>query len=230
MIYNCGMAGCQRVDRRMLDALSAAGMAVRINEWCGWWFPLVNLRSRARHAAAAEEAVRMVEQARAEGEGSIVLLGHSTGCLVTLDALERLVAEGAEPVDAAVLLAAAVDPDYDLTPALPGARRLISLRSPLDGWFLGLGTAVFGTADGRHRPAAGMVGFRGPGADDPRFEQHRFQRRWLRCGHYGGHLGCLSPRFGRAVLHPLLEGIAPEAEEADSLPADSTPDGCESTG
>ena len=204
VIYTAGMSDVRWFDRRFVKTLRGAGMRVLVNRWCRSWWPLKNLRDRSQHEDAGRELGEMVarlreESSKGDGIGEIVLAGHSTGCLITLEMLERL----GEPIDRALLLAAAVRPDYDLRGALDGARRVDHFWSYLDpacSW----GTAVAGTADGAYRWAAGATGFSGPGSDDGRFVQHRFEKGWAMHGHIGGHTTCLHPRFVMNVVLPVL--------------------------
>ena len=223
VIYTAGMSGVRSFDRRFVSVLREAGLRVLVNRWCRSWWPLKNLRDRGQHAEAVNRLESMIARLR-EGGGQfaaatgdagdggkcggepvrIVLAGHSTGCLITLELLERL----SEPVDLALLLAAAVRPDYDLSRALAGARRVEHFWSPLDP-ACSLGTPIAGTADGAYRRAAGAVGFSGPGSDDPRFRQHRYDPAWARHGHIGGHTTCFTRPFVRNVLTPLIRGEDP---------------------
>ena len=203
-IYIPGMAGEKWLDRRFLAGLAEAGVRVRTLHWTQSWLPVLNLRDRRMHREAGTRLLAMVRAVREEHPGEpLALIGHSTGCLIVLETLERM-NENEEPIDAAVLMAPAVRCDYDLRPALRSTRKLIHFSSRLDTVFLGIGTTLFGTADGRHGPSAGFLGFRGPGADDPRFAQHVYQIGWLRHLHHGGHIGCLQPRFARCIIAPML--------------------------
>ncbi|KAJ3058439.1 hypothetical protein HK102_010502, partial [Quaeritorhiza haematococci] len=125
-------------------------------------------------------------------------------------ALERL---DAADVERAVLLAPALSPGYDLTRALERVRRdVVVFWSPLDVFFLGVGTGVFGTSDRVRGRGAGLVGFRTPGPDAPprRVEAYAKLRqvRWTPAmslsGYFGGHLGPDSPRFLSRYVVPLL--------------------------
>lgn len=206
VIYTCGMSGIRCFDRRFVDELRRRGLTVRAEDWTAYRWPLRNLRDREQHRRAVDQLLETIRTARNDQPNvPVALIGHSTGCLIVLEALERL----PKPIDTALLLAAAVRPDYDLTPALSKCERLIHIGSRVDLWFCGIGTTACGTADGRHRPAAACVGFQGPGRDDPRFSQHMFRLPWWLHGHYGGHIGSLSRRFVRRRIVPLLH---PEPE------------------
>lgn len=216
VIYTAGMSDIRFFDRSFVTALRGAGLRVLVNQWCRSWWPLKNLRDRGQHRDASDQLAAMIDRLR-ESEGPdapIVPIGHSTGCLITLETLAEL----DRPMNHALLLAAAVRPDYDLRPALRGVRRIDHFFSYLDP-ACGVGTIIAGTADGQYRSAAGAVGFCGPGADDPAFVQHTFDTDWLALGHIGGHTTCLAPRFVRAVLLPLLR----DPESASSQRPDTAP-------
>ena len=212
-IYIPGMAGEKWMDRRFLAGLMKAGVRTQTLHWTRFRLPLRNLRDRRQHEQAATRLLAMVRALRRERpDEPIALIGHSTGCLIVLEALERR----EEPVEAAVLMAAAVSSGYDLRPALRSVNRLIHISSRLDTVFLGIGTMLFGTADGHHSASAGFLGFRGPGRDDPRFIQHVFRIGWLMHLHHGGHIGCLQPRFARRVIAPLLSECETRSPDSPS--------------
>ena len=137
------------------------------------------------------------------------LVGKSGGSGMVVRALERL---PEDTVEAAVLLAPALSPGYDLTRALRAVRReMVVFWSPLDLIVLGLGTRVFGTIDRVNAVSAGLVGFRRPEAlDEPGKAQYAKLRqvRWrpimARTGYLGGHVGPDSPAFLRRYVVPLL--------------------------
>lgn len=201
VIYTAGMCGEKGFDRFCISGLRKAGLRVLSHHWACHNFPIFNLRDRRQHERAAASLAGMVREVRRESAVEhVVLIGHSTGAVVVLDALQHV----KEPVGQAVLLAAAVSPHYDLRRSLEPVSRLLNLYSPLDLFMLLAGTSLFGTADGRHRPAAGCVGFHGTGADDPRLVQRRYSPRWARCGNFGGHIGCLHGQFAQRVLAPII--------------------------
>jgi len=145
-------------------------------------------------------------------QSEIYLVGHSAGTGVALAA-----AEGLPPgsVDRIVLLAPAVSREYDLRPALRTARGGIDVFvSQRDVGYLGLATAVLGTADRTWSSAAGRVGFR-PQVVCPEdfslFAKLR-QHPWNPCvewtGNHGGHYGTYEPRFLHAYVLPLLTPVS----------------------
>lgn len=212
-------------------AASWAGLGHRVEAvaWCHgfgrWYRDLANTRN---HAARAAEVVAIVEGFRRERPGApVYLVGKSGGTGIIIRALEAL-PEGA--VESAVLLASALSPRYDLSRALRAVRReVVAFWSPLDVFLLGAGTAVFGTIDRVHAPAAGLIGFRRPAAGDPaqyaKLRQVRWRPRMGRAGYLGGHVGPDNPRFLRTYVVPLL-GLGVESIDASagrSSPARAAP-------
>ena len=87
----------------------------------------------------------------------IYLVGFSAGSSVVLTASEQLPPDTLERI---VLLAPSVSASYDLRCSLASARQGIDVfTSERDTFYLGLGTDVLGTTDGKMEAAAGRVGF-----------------------------------------------------------------------
>jgi pimeloyl-ACP methyl ester carboxylesterase len=148
---------------------------------------------------AASMAAEVVAWRDARPASPAFLVGKSGGSGVVVRALEGLPADS---VEAAVLLAPALSPGYDLTRALEAVRReMIVFWSPLDVFVLGLGTRVFGTIDRVRSVSAGLVGFRG---DRAKLRQVRWSPAMGRTGNFGGHVGPDSPAFLRRYVVPLL--------------------------
>ncbi len=160
----------------------------------------------------AEELAERVEASRRDDpESRIVLIGKSGGTAIVVGALERLPADS---VEAAILIASALSPDYDLGPALDAVSdRMVVMSSPMDLIFLGAGTLIFGTIDRHHRPGAGLVGFRTTPSvqDDPRRRAKLSTWRWrpqmLGHGHWGGHMAQDTPWFYRHDVLPILREV-----------------------
>jgi hypothetical protein len=220
VIYLPGMQGEMPGDRWLVRGLVEAGLTdSRIFNWPRSAWPLTNLRNREGHTAAAHELVHQIRQTHDPDAPSddvneptrrrVALIGHSTGAMVILDALAML---DAGEVEQAWLLAAAVGAGYDIRPALSKVDRLANVYSPVDWAVLSAGTMLFGTADGQCTAAAGYRGFTGPGHDDPRLTQMRYDPAWLKSGHYGGHLGPLGIPFARQVLGPAIVDFTPTAD------------------
>ena len=139
----------------------------------------------------------------------MVLVGQSGGAAVAIWAAERLPV--GHRVDGIILLAAALSPGYPLDDALTKSRRgIVSFHSSRDRFFLGAGTTIYGTMDGKHGSAAGRVGFTEP-ADGPRaavYGRKLFQVPWheqvYRSG-LGGHLTSGSRDFVARHVGPLCQ-------------------------
>jgi pimeloyl-ACP methyl ester carboxylesterase len=138
----------------------------------------------------------------------IYLVGFSAGCTVTLTAAERLPPNTLERI---VLLAPSVSAGYDLRGALASARQGLDVfTSERDRFYLGLGTAVVGTSDGKRESAAGRVGFCPPELSPSemwlsgRLRQHPWDERVAWTGNEGGHTGSLQPAYLKAYVLPLL--------------------------
>jgi hypothetical protein len=180
---------------------------VRLHTWghgLGRWH--ADLTDVANHKAQAQTLANAVRTWRAERPGSpAFLVGKSGGTGVVVRALESLEKDS---VEAAVLLAPAISPGYDLTRALEAVRReMVVFWSPFDVFVLGLGTRIFGTIDRVRTASAGLVGFRGNPA---KLRQVKWRPRMIRTGYLGGHVGPDSPAFLRRYVVPLLT-----AEQAD---------------
>jgi len=138
----------------------------------------------------------------------IYLLGFSAGCTVTLAAAEQLPSDTLERI---VLLAPSVSANYDLRGAIASARQGLDVfTSERDRFYLGLGTAVIGTSDGRRDAAAGRVGFCPPVLAQSemwlagRLRQHPWDAGAAWTGNEGEHAGSLRPAFLKAYVLPLL--------------------------
>jgi pimeloyl-ACP methyl ester carboxylesterase len=189
-----------------------------------WHADLTDASHLARHG---RELARVVERYRADHPGlPVFLVGKSGGTAVIVQALANLPDDA---VERAVLLAPALSPSYDLTRALRAVRgEVVVFWSPLDVIVLGLGTWLFGTADGIKGVSAGMVGFRPPSAlhedvlkEYAKLRQVRWRPEMARTGHLGGHLGPEIPAFLRRYVVPLLRAANSPETARDSGCQDS---------
>jgi hypothetical protein len=154
-------------------------------------------------------AWRVAAERQCHPDGQIYLVGHSAGSGVVLSAAEAL---PPATVDRIILLAPSVSEGYDLRPALRCARYGVDVFcSNRDVGYLGLGVALFGTADGYWGcPAAGLNGF-WPVVETPQdaaLYSKLCQHPWHPCvewtGNHGGHYGGYQPNHLRAYVLPLL--------------------------
>ena len=186
-------------------------LVVKVVPWGhGWGRWHADLTNAVNRDAYADHVAAEVTAFRAESPGEpVFLVGKSGGTGVVVRALERL-PEAA--VEAAVLLAPAISPGYDLTRALRAVKReAVVFWSPLDVVILGAGTRVFGTVDRVKAVSAGLVGFRTPPspttdqkAQYAKLRQVRWRPRMATTGYFGGHLGPDSPAFLKKYVVPLL--------------------------
>ncbi len=209
--------GCGGVDLcgfglRYVMGGQAERRLVRVIPWghgLGRWH--ADLTDTANHRRWSEAvAAEVVAWREHHPSAQVYLVGKSGGAWIMVKALESL-PEGA--VEAAVLLAPALSPGYDLAPALRAVRReVVAFWSPLDVVILGAGTWAFGTIDRVHSASAGLLGFREPspplGRAGPigpaRLRQVRWRPAMALKGYLGGHVGPDSPAFLRAYVVPLL--------------------------
>jgi len=210
-----GVGGYNWGTRWLRKGLDEAGVeaALVIYDWSkgpGGMF-IGDLMDESRNRAVAHDLARIVATyVSAMPERPVTLIGHSGGAAVVVWALEAMPQRCR--VERVVLLAPALAPDYDLSPALKRvAHRMYVMYSPADVGLMAVGTAVFGTMDGRHSVSAGLKGFDLPAscADRSQYTKVR-QVRWtldlMKSGHLGGHMGWTTTRFARDFLGPILLG------------------------
>jgi len=189
--------------------------AIEIFDWTTgiillFWY---HLRGWRRNVAQAERLVRRIIAYQAAYPGRAVhLVGHSGGGAMTILALERLPA--GVVVTNAVLLQAAISPGYNLVNALRHSTRgIYNFSSLRDIFFLGIGSCIAATVDGRFTPAAGMIGFRLPGAltasereiYSAKLHEMPFRPAMIASFHLGGHMGAANRVFVAEWIAPLLK-------------------------
>lgn len=167
---------------------------------------LADLRDR-HHMRNKAEALAGLVRAEAAGKNvSIVAKSGAAGvALQALDALE------VDSVHAVVLLSPAVSPGYDLAQSAKAVRKNVySFHSPYDLFWLGIGTSLFGTADGVRTLAAGCVGF-STSTPNPKLVQIAWDPKMMLSLNFGDHSGTSMLPFLSKYVLPLLE----EAEDAE---------------
>jgi hypothetical protein len=229
LLHLPGVAGEQYLDREMLRGLRQGGFdgAMEIFDWTAGDPGLGALTARKRNGRQAQEIADKIEaRFREHPGGRIIIVSHSGGTGLAVWALEKLPAD--VHVDTVLLLSSALSPTYDLSAALRQVRgKVYAFTSSSDALVLGLGTSLFGTIDGKKVEAAGRRGFRRPaGANEAEYEKLvpvPYQRRWVRDGNIGDHIGSISKRFAKNVLaRLLLEGEIPrEAASAAGVQAEA---------
>jgi len=222
-----GIEGRSVLNRNIANGLDEGGVssAIEIHDWTvglpgGFVFNLTNLERNQREARKLAD--RIVEYSRRHPGRPVHLIGHSGGGGIAVLALEAL--PPGERVDAAILLAPALSPTYDLSTALRRTRFGISnFYSARDVALLKFGTTLFGPIDRNHGASAGAVGFEPPahlnGPDrelyDAELRQVRWSPRLKEVGASGGHFGWASREFARDYLAPLIK----QHEASRPLPA-----------
>ncbi len=203
-------AGCWPL-RGVVLGLRDAGeqRAICIFRWQIPGLSLANLWTRGHHAVAARRLSIAIRAFRDRFARSPVdLVGYSAGAIIALRAAAQLPHCG--DVRHLVLVQPAVRPRYPLDAALGGiSGKLVVFVSRRDRLILGLGTSLFGTADGFFGHAAGRVGFDlkrcvTDAALRARVEQVVWTPAMRADGHAGGHLGGLRRAWVRRWLAPRL--------------------------
>ena len=171
--------------------------------WRGWTVLPAIMDQPMLHREAQRLADFIATTRREHPNRPIYLMGYSCGAFVALRALELLPTD--VQVDAVVFLAAAFDPDHDLTAAMSRVRgNIVNCSSVLDFLIVGAGTCLFGTADRTFGPSAGMVGLRHASANDPRVVQVRWGPGMMAQGYFGDHFTVAAPEFVARHVAPLL--------------------------
>jgi pimeloyl-ACP methyl ester carboxylesterase len=213
-----GIEGESTVNHGVARGLADGGVdhAIEVFDWTTRWpgLFLLHLRGSGRHRAEARRIAAAISAYQDEHpDRPVHLVGHSGGAALAVLALELLPPE--RSIRAAVLLAAAVSPRYDLRAALARTQRGIwSFHSPLDMGFLGAATLLLGTIDGRHVVAAGAAGFRLPDERDDtaralyaeKLHQQPYRLEMARAWNLGGHMGATNRAFAAARLAPIVTG------------------------
>jgi hypothetical protein len=216
-----GIGGYRFIDKYMLVGMQDGGLTgdVRAYDWTGHDVGLGALLVDSRHREQSQKVAEIITTVAREQPGRRITLScHSAGAGIVCWALEQLPDD--VNVDSIIMLAPALSPQFDLSPALRHVtRKIYAFYSPYDGAVLGLGTKMFGTVDGVKAEASGKVGFTMPKSADP--EQYRklvqvpYDSAWIKLGNIGDHIGPMSRGFSREVLAPLmLTGNLPKIESA----------------
>jgi pimeloyl-ACP methyl ester carboxylesterase len=161
-----GIEGQSFINQSIAQGLADGGVeaAIEIYDWTTGIILLFlyHLRGWRRNVKQAERLARRIVDYRTTYPGRpIYLIGHSGGGALSVLTLERL--PPGTTVTGAVLLNAALSPRYDLTSALSHVETKIwNFRSIFDLFFVGIGTVLAGTVDGRHACDAGRFSFGRP--------------------------------------------------------------------
>jgi pimeloyl-ACP methyl ester carboxylesterase len=200
------------IARGLVDAGHPA--AVEVRDWTTGHWPLwpYHLMGYDRNKEQARQiAAQIVEYQNRYPGRPVTLIGHSGGAAMAVLILEALPAD--RSVTQAVLLAAAISPDHDLSTALARTeKRLINFHSWGDMGYLGLGTIALGTIDRRHSVSAGASGFRipkdlsdaGRSLYETRLDQVPYRLEMLRSFNLGGHFSPTNRKFVAEWVAPRL--------------------------
>jgi pimeloyl-ACP methyl ester carboxylesterase len=147
----------------------------------------------------------------------IIVVAHSAGCAVVLEAAANL---PANTVDRMLLLAPSVPTDFDLRPALRCVREEIDVfSSNRDCGYLRASDFFTSLARGRFCTAAGSTGFQ-PILQAPEdvalYQKLRgfpWEPRLIWTGHDGGHFGYYQQGYLRNFVLPLLTDQKSEARQ-----------------
>ncbi len=190
---------------------------IEIIDWhggpLGTFWNLTDIETNRQRAEAI--AARISAYHREHPDHPITLVGYSGGgglAALIVSSLDEDVT-----VDQVILIAAALSPDYDLTPVLSRCRRgLVNYFSVGDWLILGFGTKLFGTIDRVSTDSAGHIGFVDAHGDTNKagkLHQFAWVPDWSDLGHDGGHVGWLAKDWAREVL---ARQIVPEDEPVAS--------------
>lgn len=221
-----GIEGYSRLNRRLARGLAQGGVpySIEIYDWTfGWIWQLWSLRSRRRHTEQATILASRIAEYQNQYPGRPVhMVGHSGGGAMIAFTLEVL--DPSRKITSGVMLVPALSPNYDLRTAVSRTERGIwNYCTRGDLFFLGAGTLLCGTADGRHCIAAGNVGFSKSALAQGRVSNQAALRnvpyRWemFRSGHTGGHLSVTRSQFAAREIAPqLMRGCSLTSDEIDS--------------
>jgi pimeloyl-ACP methyl ester carboxylesterase len=199
-------------DTRLTDSLRAIcrerqlPLYVYRLRWCRWGqLTKDHTDYEAQMIGAARLRMWIASHRAARPQDRIVLVGHSAGAHVVLEALNGLPPNS---VDRTVLLAASVSNRYDLQVALRNSRHGIDAWYSTEDQIVALGSEMLGTADRQRTLPAGETGFRVPPWSDPavyrQLHQYRWRPEYAVTGHYGGHYGFTRKGFLDAFIMPAI--------------------------
>ncbi len=190
--------------------------AIEIHDWTTGRWPMFvyHLMALERNKAQAQIiADKIVQYQDHYPDRPVTLIGHSGGAAMAVLVLEALPDD--RKITQAVLLAAALSPDYDLsTPLARTERGITNFYSAGDVLYLMAGTLALGTLDRQHSVSAGAIGFHTPdnltSDERVRYElklhQEGYRPEMLWSLNLGGHMGPTGRKF-------VAEWVAPRLQE-----------------
>ena len=205
-----GIEGISPLNKGAVQGLAYGGVpyGIKLEDWTSWLGPLYNLRAELHNRRKATRiAVKVAEYKFAHPDNPVILVGQSGGGAIALWIAEAM-PEGQE-IDGIILMAPAISPGYMVDFALSKTKRgIVNFYSSKD-WFLGLGTTISGTMDGKHSSSAGRVGFTvplKPGRSKlyDRLYQVAWHQQMAQAGNTGGHLSSLAEGFVANYVVPFV--------------------------
>ena len=200
------------VARGLIDAGYPG--AIEVRDWTTGHWPMfvyhLMALERNRHEAR-EIAAQIVAYQDQYPDRPVTLVGHSGGAAMAVLVLESLPED--RHVSQAILLAAAISPDHDLTQALARTDRgITNFYSWGDVPHLVVGTLALGTIDRKHTVSAGAGGFHLPPdlSENERqlyanqLHQVPYRLEMVRSFNGGGHTGPTNRKFVTDWVAPLL--------------------------
>lgn len=158
----------------------------------------------------------IVQRRKTHPHEPLYLIGYSFGGYIALRALELL--PDRVSVDSVALLAAAFSPRRDLTDACRAVKNALVIANSLgDAAIIGVGTFLFGTADGSHAFSVGMVGTRWRGSS--KLRRIHWRPRMIRLGNLGGHFTATARRFIQHCVGPAMRITSELASSSSSAAA-----------
>jgi pimeloyl-ACP methyl ester carboxylesterase len=222
-----GIEGHSFLNMAILHGLADGGLryAMDVFDWTtgNRFYTLYHLRAWQRNLRVAQQLAERIVKYQDKYPGRPVwIVGHSGGgamALLTAKALPQN-----HRLTGLILLAAAISPRFDISQILGKVERGIwNFHSWLDCVFVGIGTTIFGTFDGRHMPSAGMLGFlptpnsngltlTPESTDGPTLIEIAYHPRMIAAFNLGGHFGCVNRVFISENIAPLIRGKQIETE------------------
>jgi pimeloyl-ACP methyl ester carboxylesterase len=207
-----GAGGYQKSRSSLESAVRKSGLALEVRSF-DWNYPngfgLADEVDVAHSRAQGERLAQELALCQSLRPGvPVYVVAYSAGCAVALAAADSLSPDSVERI---VLLSPSVSREYDLRKALRAARSGMDVFfSERDRFWLGVGTAIVGTSDGKRQSAAGRVGFVPPA--DPliaRLRQYPWDPSVAWSGNTGGHSGTIRSSYLEAYVVPLLSPAGP---------------------
>ncbi len=177
---------------------------------------LVTVNAKARAGLLARE---IEDYYKRYPNNQVNMIALSAGTGVAVWALEKLPSN--VRINNLVLLGSSLSHDYDVTDALRHIDgKIYVFHSTQDAVLAAV--RFYGTIDGeRGVDSAGQVGLRVPPGAEDRIVNTGWSRKYMRFGWAGGHTDCISSRFIRHVVSPLIKDNTqgPAAADSEATPA-----------